>query len=153
MAEQRFFRSIVLGGAGLVGGATLTIICGSCGENGESEVADSGCAQPFIYFLDPCGATSITTTCSGALQCDIATPGARCSIGSGADPITANCDFLVSYLDGGSQTIPVKIIPGAGGCPPSATYSNHLLGPATCPPDAGDDGADGDDGSDGDADD
>jgi len=104
MSEPRLFRVIVLGGASLVGSATLAVICDACGSG---ETAGPDCGAPFVELSSPCGFSSVTTTCAGGpARCEDS--GAEyCGIG----PVTSDCGVTVTLGDETTHTFPVTVGP------------------------------------------
>ena len=112
VAEQRFFRTIVLGGAALVGGTTLSVICGSCSDSG-GETPDAGC-QFTARFQSTCPIESISTNCTGgSVSCDDGGV-SSCKIGSQANPVIDSCTISVVLTDGTQATVQVHVTKYAG---------------------------------------
>jgi len=111
MGEPRLYRVIVLGGASLVGSATLAVIC-DAGCSGET--AGPPVCNPQVSFASPCGFKSITSTCSGgpATCAPWGTPPGsetECTIGSQKTPITSDCTVSVVLGDGTKQDLTVIV--------------------------------------------
>jgi len=119
MAEQRFFRSIVLGGAGLVGGATLAVICGACGTSPSppDELPAPSCS-PTVFFSSECGFQSVTTTCTGGpVSCNDAGAPTTCTFGSKTNQVTSDCTVTAVLGDGTTTTFDVLVSPSSlSGC-------------------------------------
>ena len=98
---SKMFRAIVVGGASLVGTATLGVICDACGSG---ETAGPIC-QTSLLLGSPCGIKSMTTDCPApTMSCD-PKPMAACTVG----PVTADCSVTVVLGDGTSHTFPVTV--------------------------------------------
>ncbi len=130
----RLFRAIVLGGASLVGGTALAVICdASC----SGETAGPTCS-PYVHLQSPCGFRSITTTCTGApARCDEsidAGASAWCQIGSFDDPVTKDCTVSVVLGDGTRHDMNVNVAPsGVPDCS-TAFYTPASFYSTTCRP-------------------
>jgi len=126
VADQRFFRTLLLGGATLVRAGALDLICG-CGVDPDPPPPT---CYPSSGFSSYCEVLSVTTTCGVPVSCvDAGTNSfgnvTGCTIDS--RQLTSDCTFTVTLADGTVRTILLSVFPsGIPGCSNAGVYGIAL---------------------------